>query len=62
MARLFALLLAAPVLIAAHTGVIERRTMPELSDIALFVVAVLGVWLARRAMRARHRRRSAAKD
>ena len=58
MLRLLLPLLAAPALIAAHSGAIERRTMPELSDIALFVVAVLGVWLARRAMRARARRAS----
>ena len=37
----------------AHTGVPKIRTGPELSDIALFVIAALGVWLVRRAMRAR---------
>ena len=36
-----------------HSGVIHTRSMPELSDIALFVMAVLGVWIVRRAMRAR---------
>ena len=36
-----------------HSGVIHSRSMPELSDIALFVMAVLGVWIVRRAMRAR---------
>ncbi len=50
-----ALLLATPALAVtpAHTGVAKIRTGPELSDIALFVMAALGVWLVRRAMRAR---------
>jgi hypothetical protein len=39
-----------------HTGVPKVRTGPELSDIALFVVACLGVWFVRRAMRARFAR------
>lgn len=54
------LVLAAPpgLAAAAHSGVVETRSMPELSDIALFVFAVAGVWLARRAMRARARRAS----
>lgn len=38
---------------AAHSGVTKVRTAPEWSDIALFVMAVAGVWLVRRAMRAR---------
>jgi len=51
------LLLAAPALAApAHSGIPNTRTMPELSDVALFLVAVAGVWLARRALRARFRR------
>jgi uncharacterized membrane protein (DUF4010 family) len=41
-----------------HSGVVHRKTGPELSDIALFVVAAIGVWLVRRAMR----RRFAKKD
>lgn len=49
----FALLAAAPAYAAPHTGVAKIRTGPELSDIALFVMAALGVWLVRRAMRAR---------
>ncbi|MDH7971439.1 hypothetical protein QH494_04535 [Sphingomonas sp. AR_OL41] len=62
-----ALLLATPALAVtpAHTGVAKIRTGPELSDIALFVMAALGVWLVRRAMRARFARRAAddnAKD
>jgi hypothetical protein len=54
-----ALLLAAPALavMPAHTGVPKVRTGPELSDIALFVMAAGGVWLVRRAMRARFARR-----
>ena len=50
-----ALLLAAPALAVtpAHTGVPKVRTGPELSDIALFVMAAAGVYLVRRAMRAR---------
>lgn len=36
-----------------HSGVVHRKTGPELSDLALFVVAALGVWLVRRAMRRR---------
>ena len=52
----FALLLATPAL-AAHGGVPKVRTGPELSDIALFALAVFGVWLVRRAMRARFAKR-----
>jgi hypothetical protein len=49
------LLLATPALamVPPHSGVIHTRSMPELSDIALFVMAVAGVWLARRALRKR---------
>ncbi|MFA6113003.1 MAG: hypothetical protein WC729_03405 [Sphingomonas sp.] len=54
-----ALLLAAPAW-AAHSGVAKPRTSPELSDIALFVMAALGVWLVRRAMRARFAKRQKA--
>ena len=35
---------------AAHSGIVKVRTGPALSDIALFVMAAIGVWLARRAM------------
>ncbi|MBX9731666.1 MAG: hypothetical protein K2X59_10085 [Sphingomonas sp.] len=50
----FLLLLAfASPAFAAHTGVVHPRTAPELSDIALFVMAAAGVWVVRRAMRAR---------
>lgn len=52
-----ALLLAAPALAAPHSGVPKIRTGPELSDIALFAMAVLGVWFVRRAIRARFARR-----
>ena len=46
------LLFAAPALasVPPHSGVIHTRSMPELSDIALFGMAVAGVWLARRAL------------
>ncbi|WP_066808595.1 hypothetical protein [Sphingomonas asaccharolytica] len=49
------LLLAPPALamVPPHSGVIHTRSMPELSDIALFGMAVGGVWLARRALRKR---------
>jgi hypothetical protein len=53
-------LIAAPALAddpAAHSGIAKVRTGPEPSDIALFVMAAVGVWLARRAMI----RRAAAK-
>ncbi|WEK43581.1 MAG: hypothetical protein P0Y64_01750 [Candidatus Sphingomonas colombiensis] len=40
----------------AHTGAVRPRTAPELSDIALFVVAILAVWLTRRALRRRMRK------
>ena len=53
-------LIAAPALAddpAAHSGVAKVRTGPAASDIALFVMAAIGVWLARRAMI----RRAAAK-
>lgn len=61
--RLIALAMAltAPLLIAAsdgytHSGQVAPRTGPELSDFALFGVAAIGVWFARRALRARFRR------
>ncbi|WP_066823297.1 hypothetical protein [Sphingomonas mali] len=49
------LLTAIPALasVPPHSGVIHTRSMPELSDIALFGMAVAGVWLARRALRKR---------
>ncbi len=50
------LLLSTPAFAGAHSGVAGSRSMPELSDIALFVVAALGIWFVRRAMRARFRR------
>ncbi|MEO5938378.1 MAG: hypothetical protein ABIQ43_05150 [Sphingomonas sp.] len=51
---LLPLLLATPALaVPPHSGVIHTRSMPELSDIALFLMAVGGVWLARRALRKR---------
>ena len=39
-----------------HSGIVHRRTGPELSDVALFVVAAVGVWIVRRALRRRFAR------
>ena len=51
----FFILIAAPAFasVPPHSGVIHTRSMPELSDIALFAMAVAGVWLVRRALRKR---------
>jgi hypothetical protein len=49
------LLLAAAPALAAHGGEITRRSMPELSDLALAAMAAGGIWLAQRAMRRRKR-------
>ncbi len=38
---------------SGHSGIVHPRTGPELSDIALFVFAVMGVFLVRRALRKR---------
>lgn len=53
---LFLILLAAPALAEdnGHSGTAGVRTGPELSDIALFAMAVVAVWYARRRLRARH--------
>jgi hypothetical protein len=48
-------------------AVLASASMPTarggfaLSDVALFAAAVLGIWLARRSMRARARRRSSTR-
>jgi hypothetical protein len=50
------LLLASPALAddpPPHSGIVKVRRAPELSDIALFAMAVGGVWFARRALRKR---------
>ncbi|MDQ2877993.1 MAG: PEP-CTERM sorting domain-containing protein [Pseudomonadota bacterium] len=52
-----AILIAAPAFAAPHSGHPTPRTGPEPSDIALFVLACIGVWLVRRAMRARFAKR-----
>lgn len=39
-----------------HSGVAGVRTGPELSDAALFVMAVVAVWFVRRALRRRFRK------
>lgn len=36
-----------------HDGIVRPRTAPELSDVALFVLAVIAVWFTRRALRRR---------
>ena len=41
---------------SGHSGTVHPRTAPELSDVALFVVAVLAVWFVRRAMRRRFKK------
>ena len=48
--------------VTAHSGIAHPRTAPELSDIALFVMAAAGVWLVRRALRRRFAKARAAKD
>lgn len=45
-----------------HSGIVHRKTGPEWSDVALFVVAAIGVWLVRRALRRRFAHRDADKD
>ena len=50
------LLLVAMPAFAAHGGDVTRRTMPELSDLALAAMAAGGIWLAQRAMRRRKRK------
>jgi hypothetical protein len=51
------LLLASPALLAnGHTGTATARTAPELSDLALFVMAAAGIWFTRRALRNRARK------
>lgn len=55
-ALIFFLLFCAVPTFAAHSGEITRRTMPELSDLALAAMAACGVWLAQRAMRRRARK------
>lgn len=47
---------------SGHTGIAHPRTGPELSDFALFAVAALGVWLVRRAMRARFAAKAPRQD
>ena len=47
------LLIAMPALAEERTDVTNHRSAPELSDIALFGMAVGGIWLARRALRRR---------
>jgi hypothetical protein len=42
---------------SGHSGVVHPRTAPELSDIALFAVAGIAVFLVRRALRKRFLKR-----
>ncbi|KQN29030.1 hypothetical protein [Sphingomonas sp. Leaf38] len=46
---------------SGHSGIVHPRTGPELSDIALFVVAVAGVWMVRRALRKRFAKTASTK-
>ena len=41
---------------SGHTGVPVPRTGPEPSDVALFLLAALALWLVRRSLRRRARR------
>ena len=51
------LLIALPALAEPpHTGVAGTRSMPELSDIALFACAAFAIWLVRHRLRARFRK------
>ncbi len=56
--RFLFLIITTPAL-AAHSGVARPRTAPELSDVALFVLAAAGIWFVRRAMRARFAKKRA---
>jgi hypothetical protein len=47
------LLIAMPAWAQDRTDVTNHRVAPELSDVALFVMAVAGVWFVRRALRKR---------
>ena len=40
----------------AHDGTVRTRSMPELSDVALAVFAVIAVWFVRRSLRRRLRK------
>ncbi|WP_288457524.1 hypothetical protein [uncultured Sphingomonas sp.] len=52
------LLLIGPALAqGGHDGHVAPATGPALSDVALFVMAALAVWLTRRALRRRHHRK-----
>ncbi|WP_025560148.1 hypothetical protein [Sphingomonas sp. UNC305MFCol5.2] len=52
----FVLLIATPAFAAApHSGVAGSRSMPELSDLALFACAAFAVWFVRNRLRARFR-------
>ena len=42
---------------SGHTGIVRPRTGPELSDLALFALAVVAVALVRRALRRRFTRK-----
>ncbi|MFA5988405.1 MAG: hypothetical protein WC803_02215 [Sphingomonas sp.] len=54
-----ALLIIAQPAFAEVAGGRHERTAPELSDIALFLMAAAGIYFARRALRARFARRRA---
>lgn len=56
MALICGYLLLASAAATSTTAVSTPRTGPELSDVALFLVAALAIWLTRRALRNRGRR------
>ncbi len=47
---------------SGHSGTVHPRTAPELSDIALFVVAIGAVVFVRRALRRRFAKARAARE
>lgn len=61
MLRIALLLVATPATATAHSGVAGSRSMPELSDLALFACAAIAIWFVRSRLRARFRR-NAPKD
>ena len=51
------LLVAGPALaLPPHSGITGTRSMPELSDIALFACAAFAIWFVRSRLRARFRK------
>lgn len=55
-------MLATLTVASGHTGTAKVRTGPELSDLALFAMAALAVWLVRRALRRRFAAKPPSRD